>query len=242
MKKIIKSAAISLCLALAVSAVCGCDSTFQNVSADQSAEINAEQNAKPNEEQIAEQETEPKTEQEEEKNIEQDVDLSADKNTEDNAYKAAYLDKINELKSEGLADQFALVNIDGDDIPELIASDSEGSFDHENAFIFTIDNDSAVQLAGVITGVDGGSLDYAEGANLIHISGAAAGTRDVFSKINDGNLEEVFRAEATSMDEDAEYSINKSKNTITKVFFTSGSIILKNTVNSPAPSSVAAST
>ena len=100
--------------------------------------------------------------------------------------------------------------IDEDEIPELIASDSVGSFDHENAFIFTVYNDEVVQLAAVIAGVDGGNLDYSEGKNLIHISGAAAGMRDVFSKISDGKLEEVFTAEATGMDEDTEYSVNGS--------------------------------
>lgn len=128
----------------------------------------------------------------------------------DNTYAAFYIDKINELKSEGAADQFALVNIDDGDIPELIASDSTGSFDHENAFIFTVSNGEAVQLAAVITGVDGGNLDYSEGKNLIHVSGAAAGMREVFSSINGGKLEEVFTAEATGMDEDAKYSVNDS--------------------------------
>ncbi len=128
----------------------------------------------------------------------------------DNAYGALYLDKINELNKGGFADQFALADIDEDDIPELIASDSEGSFDHENAFIFTVYNGEAVELASVIAGVDGGSLDYAQGANLIHISGAVEGMRDVFSKIQDGKLSEVFAAEASGMDENAKYSVNGS--------------------------------
>ena len=121
-----------------------------------------------------------------------------------------YLDKMDELKSAGLADQFTLAFIDdtGSDIPELIASDSTGSFDHENAFIFTYHDGKVVEVASVIAGVDGANLDYAIGANLIHISGAAAGMRDVFSRIENGKLEEVFVAEASSMDENAKYSIN----------------------------------
>lgn len=122
-----------------------------------------------------------------------------------------YLDQIDELMSEGLANQFALAFIDDDDIPELIASDSEGSYVHENAFIFTINNDEVVLLASVIAGVDGGSLDYAEGSNLIHVSGAAAGMREVFSEIKDGKLEEVFKAEVAYNGDDAEYSVNGSK-------------------------------
>ena len=121
-----------------------------------------------------------------------------------------YLDKIDELKSEGLADQFTLafINDDGRDTPELIASDSKGSFDHKNAFIFTFEDGKVVEVASVIAGVDGANLDYAIGANLIHISGAAAGMRDAFYRIEKGKLEEVFVAEASSMDEDAKYSIN----------------------------------
>lgn len=129
---------------------------------------------------------------------------------DDNAYGELYIDKINELKSDGLADQFALADIDADDTPELIASDSEGSFNHDNAFIFTIFNDEVVQLASVIAGVDGGHLDFSKGANLIHVSGAVAGMRDTFYEIKDGELEEVFAAEATSMDDDAKYSVNGS--------------------------------
>ncbi|MCR4786784.1 MAG: PliI family lysozyme inhibitor of I-type lysozyme [Lachnospiraceae bacterium] len=128
----------------------------------------------------------------------------------DKPYGAPYIDKMNELKSEGLADQFALADIDGDDVPELIASDSTGSFNHENAFIFTFSNGEVNQLAAVITGVDGGNLDYAEGADLIHVSGSVAGMREVFMQIKDGKTEEVFTAEATGMDEDAKYSVNGS--------------------------------
>ncbi|MCR5687943.1 MAG: hypothetical protein K6G58_07985 [Lachnospiraceae bacterium] len=130
------------------------------------------------------------------------------KEIREETYKKAYLDKIEELLSAGLADQFAFTYIDGDEIPELIASDSEGSFDHENAFIFTAAKDEAVKLAGVIAGVDGACLDFSEGKNIIHISGAAEGMRDVFSKIADGTLEEAFSAEAVGEDEDAEYSVN----------------------------------
>ncbi len=133
----------------------------------------------------------------------------ADAGESDGGY-GVYLDKMNDLKSKELADQFTLafINDDGRDIPELIASDSKGSFDHENAFIFTYQDGEVVEVASAITGVDGANLDYAIGANLIHISGAAAGMRDAFYRIENGKLEEVFVAEATSMDDDAKFSIN----------------------------------
>ncbi len=132
--------------------------------------------------------------------------------TEESGGFAVYQDKMDELKAEGLADQFelAFINDDGDDIPELIASDSTGSFDHENAFIFTVNNGEVVEVASVISGVDGANLDYAIGANVVHISGAVSGMRDVFSRIENGKLEEMLVAEISNMDEDAKYSINGS--------------------------------
>ncbi|MCR4787679.1 MAG: hypothetical protein K5888_03745 [Lachnospiraceae bacterium] len=139
------------------------------------------------------------------------IDLSTFAELSDEAgdeYEDIYFNKIEELEGEGLIDQYTIAYIDEDDVPELIASDSTGSFDHENAYIFTVSNNEAVLLASVIAGVDGGNLDYAEGKNLIHVSGAAAGMRDTFSEIKDGKLDEVFSAEATSMDEDAKYSVN----------------------------------
>lgn len=210
-------------LALTLFGMSGCGNNAGNAqpdqaAAEQSTEQTADQTA---EEQTVDQAAEDPAEgtgdliEEEEQPIEEDEEAGtgaedASTSEEESDEYGAYLDKVNELKADGLADQFTLVNIDEDDIPELVASDSNGSFDHENAFIFTIHNDEVVQLAAVIAGVDGGNLDYAEGKNLIHVSGAAGGMREVFSKITDGKLEEVFTAEATWMDENAEYSVNGS--------------------------------
>ncbi len=36
------------------------------------------------------------------------------------------------------ADQFALIDIDGDGIGELVASDSEGSWEKDQVFLFTV--------------------------------------------------------------------------------------------------------
>ncbi len=210
MKKIIKKAAIVLSVALAVSGLYGCGKEAENVNTDQTVEepdevkddvIEAEDEVIEAEEEVLES-----------KGEDEDVADTGDTSEEEGGY-AVYADKINELKSEGLADQFTLayINDDGSDTPELIASDSKGSFDHENAFIFTYYNGEVVEVASVIAGVDGANLDYAIGANLIHMSGAAAGMRDVFSRIENGKLEEVFVAEASSMDEDARYSINGSE-------------------------------
>ena len=193
MKRNIKRMAVIVSFALAFAALCGCGEDG-NVTTDQLEEYtDLGEDLETTEADFFEEET-----------------TVADDAGEDNVDYGEYTDKVNELMSEGLADQFVLVKIDEDDSPELVASDSTGSFDHENAFIFTVKNGEVVELASVIAGVDGAHLDCAEGKNLIHVSGAVAGMRDVFSRITDGELEEVFTAEASSMDENANYSVNGS--------------------------------
>ena len=130
-------------------------------------------------------------------------------------YASLYLGEIEKLASEGLADQFTLVNIDEDDIPELIASDSTRSYEHENAFIYTVSDGKAVLLAKAMTGVDGASLSFCEGKNIIREAGGLMGQNDTFSKIDNGKLSEVFKAEALispETDENGEeiytYSVN----------------------------------
>ncbi len=133
-------------------------------------------------------------------------------------YKALYLAAVEDLKSRGQADQFQLVNIDEDEIPELVASDSAGSFDHENTFLYTVSSGKAVLLTSMISGTDGASLSYSEGKNLVRVSGGLSGSSEVFSKISGGKLEEVFRAEMTDTmktDDEGEeiyqYTVNGSE-------------------------------
>ena len=56
----------------------------------------------------------------------------------DLTYVSLYLNQINEIYTSGTADQFALVNVDGDDIPELAAVSSEGSWDKDQIFLYKI--------------------------------------------------------------------------------------------------------
>ena len=218
MEKKIRKAAVLLCLAVAFSALCACGKKAENVPADQTVAETPE-TAENTDTTIAEEEpaepAEDPAEEPAEVPEESDSTEAETENTsgeEDDGGYGPYLDKMNELKSEGLADQFTLayINDNGSDIPELIASDSKGSFDHENAFIFTVKDGQVVEVASVIAGVDGASLDYAIGANLIHTSGAAAGMRDVFSRIENGKPEEVLVAEVSDMDENPKYTINGS--------------------------------
>ena len=109
-------------------------------------------------------------------------------------YIGAYRTLVKEMSDSGKADQFMLAKIDGDEIWELLASNSEGPLDQENTFIYTAVNDEPVLLASAIAGTDGASLSYSD-KNMIRRTGSVAGMADVYSSITDGTLKEEFRAE-----------------------------------------------
>ncbi len=130
------------------------------------------------------------------------------------SYVPIYRELVSEMSESGMADQFMLAVIDDDEIPELLASNSEGPFDLENTFIYTVYDDEPVLLAGVIAGVDGASLSYSE-MGMIRQTGGVTGQTEIYSSIGDGMLTEEFRAEMLSTletdeegDEVYSYSIN----------------------------------
>ena len=131
---------------------------------------------------------------EEAASVEQEVQRGGGGLADKPGYITAYRGLVKEMSDAGVADQFMLAKIDGDEIWELLASSSEGSFNQENTFIYTFHNDEPVLLASVIAGSDGASLSYSEN-NLIRQTGSMAGMTDVYSSIADGVLKEEFRAE-----------------------------------------------
>lgn len=131
---------------------------------------------------------------EEAASVEQEVQRGGGGLADKPGYITAYRGLVKEMSDAGVADQFMLAKIDGDEIWELLASSSEGSFNQENTFIYTFHNDEPVLLASVIAGSDGVSLSYSEN-NLIRQTGSMAGMTDVYSSIADGALKEEFRAE-----------------------------------------------
>lgn len=107
-----------------------------------------------------------------------------------------YIDQMEILLSDGDADQFALVDVDGDDIPELAASSSEGSWDKDQIFLYTVYDGELILLASEIgSGMEGHALGFFEGENIVCQSGSPAGDREVFSEIIDGALEPVLSLE-----------------------------------------------
>ena len=125
-----------------------------------------------------------------------DDEEASDIGSEADQYKQAYLEEAKTLLDAGDADQFAFVNLDGDDIPEFVASSSEGSWDKDQVFIYGINNGVAVLLASDIApGMEGHSLGFYEGENIIDISGSAMGERHEYYSIRDGELDSVLTLE-----------------------------------------------
>lgn len=108
----------------------------------------------------------------------------------DPAYAQLYLDYIKALYLAGTADQFALINVNDDKIPELVTCSSEGSWEKDQVFLYTIYNDEVVLLiSDIAPGLDGCSIAYYEGENLVVQSGAATGERYIYYQMQDGKLE-----------------------------------------------------
>ncbi len=90
-------------------------------------------------------------------------------------YAQAYLDKAVELNNAGTADLFALVDVDGD-VPELVAADSEGSYNDEgNVFLYTFPDNGVVEIMHVTEGLDGSHMYISPGNNMILETGSMMG-------------------------------------------------------------------
>jgi len=107
-----------------------------------------------------------------------------------------YLSTITELHDSGRADRFALVYVDEDDVPELAAVSSEGAWDKEQTFLYTLSGDEPVLLASDIApGMEGHSVFFCEGENFIVCSGAALGERLICCAIGANGAEQVLSLE-----------------------------------------------
>ena len=94
-----------------------------------------------------------------------------------NEYASVYLSKITELNSAGTADGFALLDVNGDSVPELIAASSEGSYNEDgNTFLFTVNDGQVVELMRAVEGLDGDHMYLSEGKNTILRTGGMMGS------------------------------------------------------------------
>ncbi|SEM28356.1 hypothetical protein SAMN04487770_13212 [Butyrivibrio sp. ob235] len=125
----------------------------------------------------------------------EDTALADDLPDSAGSYKKAYQKVVDDLSSAGDADMFALVDVNDDDIPELAASSSEGSWDKDQVFLYTADAGKAVLLASDIgPGMEGHFIAYIEKGNVFIKSGAPTGEYYTFYVIGDNQPEEFFSA------------------------------------------------
>ena len=124
------------------------------------------------------------------------------------SFSRLYLKQIDELFASGKADQFALIDVDGDDVPELCASNSEGPCE-ESVFLYTYYDNDVLLLESGIAGFDGYNIWFSEGKNLIRTGSSMGGyNTDEYKSIEDGKLKEVFTAQEIGIDDEESYSIN----------------------------------
>ncbi len=116
------------------------------------------------------------------------------------AYADIYISEIEKLSSSGEADLFALVYVDDDEIPELAAVSSEGSWDKDQVFLYTADGKETVLLASDIApGMEGHYIAFFEKENIIVKSGAAIGAEFKFIKIENHKPVETLRCSRIQM-------------------------------------------
>ncbi len=90
-------------------------------------------------------------------------------------YATAYLGLIKRLYNEGKADSYMLLDVDGDNTPELAAVESEGTYDTKNAYLYTFYNGKAVMLKSLTSGLDGAHIYISKGNNRVYCTGLLSG-------------------------------------------------------------------
>ena len=132
-------------------------------------------------------------------------------------YAQAYLDKATELNSAGTADLFALVDVDGD-VPELVAADSEGSYNEEgNVFLYTFLDNGAVEIAHVTEGLDGSHMYISPGNNMILETGSMMGNESYrICTVKAGALDMTKELQALYDTENDSYSYRDGDKNITE--------------------------
>ncbi len=137
---------------------------------------------------------------------------------ESSSYAKLYLDEIESLNTSGKADLFLLVNVDGDDVPELAALNSEGPAE-ENLFLYTVYDGNIKLLQSVTAGFDGQGIEFAEGKNIIKLGSSMGGYNTYgFKKIVNGELEDVMTFLEVGIDDTEEYRINDEEVSIEEFY------------------------
>ncbi|MCR4754194.1 MAG: hypothetical protein K5868_01565 [Lachnospiraceae bacterium] len=104
-------------------------------------------------------------------------------------YATEYYNLVEELYMCGKADSFALVDVNGDEIPELAASESTETYYYDNAYLYTIFDENVKLLISVVTGIDGIHIYYSESNNKVYYTSCFSGSENnVLYRIEEGEL------------------------------------------------------
>ncbi len=168
----------------------------------------------PTEAVIEEPETEPSEEITEEE-LEPVEEIEEEAEEKDLTYVQLYLQQINELYNRSKADQFALVYIDEDDIPELVATYSKGypEYDYEDpdtVFLYSVYDDAICVLRSGLVGMYGCSLSYSEKNNIVYETGGDVYFGLCIEKIDKGQLVELLSMTIDSYYDDSTGEVNDS--------------------------------
>ncbi|MCR5591305.1 MAG: hypothetical protein K6F73_07190 [Lachnospiraceae bacterium] len=192
----IKTAAMALALSLFVTGLCACGTVSVDVTLpDKSAEA-----------EVPEDDGKGDLIEEEADEDDGKGDLVEDEEADDSKVTRAaaadfswmdlYVDVVLDLYDDGKADQFALMYIDDDEVPELIAVSSEGSWDKDQVFVYTFYSDGVTELVSDIApGMEGHYIGIFEEDNIIEVSGAVAGERHQYCGIDKGKLDPLLTLE-----------------------------------------------
>ncbi len=185
MKNVVRKAMAVFGLSVLIFGMCACGAADKETESVEESEV-TEDVAEDEEEGLGDLIEEEPEEEEEEEGL-------GDQFSDEDLYAALYIEQIEALTESGDADQFAFYDINTDEVPELIAVSSEGSWDKDQIFLYTFYNDEIVELlTDIAPGMEGHYIAFSGDANIIECSGAALGERHDFYEIADGELNPIL--------------------------------------------------
>ncbi|MBO4903363.1 MAG: hypothetical protein J5518_11275 [Lachnospiraceae bacterium] len=110
-------------------------------------------------------------------------------------YAQIYLDEADNLYRDGKADRFVLTDVDGDEVPELLAVCSEGVSFYDTVFLYTVYGDELRLLESNLAGRFRCHLEYSEGNNLIYTGGGNDVLFERLEEIENGEIKELLTLE-----------------------------------------------
>ena len=105
-------------------------------------------------------------------------------------YANAYLKAVNSLYYNGIADYFTFVNLDGDDVPDMVAGKAYDGFETP-VFLYSFYNGEAKRVMESRVGIEGHTFSFSEGQGLVYATRSWDGvTMEEVYEWKDGELKD----------------------------------------------------